>query len=144
MQEIFKDIKGFEGFYQISNKGHVKSLKRYRFNHQGNQEVKEKILKPYLCNGYYKVRLQKDGNIKRYFIHRLVANEFLNLREYNRAFQVDHIDNNRLNNNVNNLQIITQAENIKKQMLNMLNNSNKYKDNKITAIIKSYEGANNG
>lgn len=144
MQEIFKDIKGYEGFYQISNKGRVRSLNRYKYNHQGQQEVKEKILKPFICNGYYKVRLQKDGHAKKFYIHRLVASEFLDLRGYSTKYQVDHIDNNRLNNDVDNLQIITQAENIKKQMLNMLNNFDKYKDNNVKTIIKSYEGASNG
>lgn len=140
MKEIFKDIKDYEGYYQISNKGRVKSLSRYRYNHQGQQEVKEKILKPYICNGYYKVNLRKDGRTKNLYIHRLVAETFLNLRNYSAKYQVDHIDNNRLNNDVDNLQIITQAENIKKQMLNMLSNYEKYKNNNVKTIIKSYEG----
>jgi hypothetical protein len=141
--EIWKDIKGYEGFYQISNKGRVKSLSRYRNNHQGQQEVKEKILKPFISNGYYRVTLRNDGHGKKYYIHRIVASEFLNLRDYSDKYQVDHIDNNRLNNDVENLQIITQAENIKKQMLNMLNNFDKYKENNVKTIIKSYERACN-
>ncbi len=140
MQEIFKDIKGYEGYFQISNKGRVKSLERYVNNHTGVQRVKSKIIKPFICNGYYKIRLYKDGHRKNFFVHRLVANEFLGLGDYSKEYQVDHKDNNRLNNDITNLQIIPQAENVKKQMLNMLNNYSKYNSNKIKRIIKSYAG----
>ena len=141
MQEIFKDIKGYEGYFQISNRGRVKSLERYRSNNAGLQKVESKILKPFICNGYYKIRIQKNGHRKSFFIHRLVASEFLSLGDYSAEYQVDHIDNNRLNNDVNNLQIITQAQNIKKQMFNMLSNYDKYKDNNIKTIVNSYKGA---
>ena len=102
--EIWKDIKGYEGLYQISNKGRVKSL-NYR------RTGKEKILissddgKGYLC-----VKLCKNNKIKNHKIHRLVAQAFLpnpdNLPE------VNHQDTNTSNNCVENLEWCTHAYNM--------------------------------
>jgi len=107
MQEIYKDIKGFEGYYQISNLGNVKSLGAYN-------NRKEKILSPEKAksrNMYYeRVNLYKKGKTKRYLVHRLVALHFLNNPD-NRP-QVNHIDNNPMNNNVTNLEWCTGKENM--------------------------------
>ena len=68
MEEIWKDIKGYEGIYQVSNLGRVKSL----------HHNKEKILKNRLgANGYYSVALNKNGKIKYLGVHRLVAIAFV-------------------------------------------------------------------
>lgn len=106
MEEIWKDIKGFEGEYLISNYGNVKSLDRrlaYR-----NQLRKGKILTP--CpnsHGYLRVQL---GNKKRYFIHRLVAEAFIDNEESKPC--VNHIDCNPKNNYVDNLEWCTHKENM--------------------------------
>jgi len=103
--EIFKDIPGYEGIYQVSDLGRVKSLK---FN-------KEKILKPGVNNhGYYTVVLCK-GKRKTINVHQLVAMAFLNHEPcgYN-GLIVDHKDNNPLNNRLSNLQLISQRENTSK------------------------------
>ena len=103
--EEWKDIKGYEGLYKVSNKGRVKSVERKVWN-SGNQSyntIKERILKP-LNNrdGYVKVRLCKDGKCRTYLIHRLVANAFIpNPNEYK---EVNHIDENKTNNSIDNLE----------------------------------------
>ena len=108
MKEIYKNIKGYEGKYQVSNLGNVKSL---NYNRSG----KERILKPSKDGGgYYKVLLAKNGINKTSRIHQLVAIAFLNHKPDGYKIVVDHIDNNKLNNNTNNLQLISHRENLSK------------------------------
>lgn len=95
--EIWKPIKGFEGFYEVSNLGRVRSLE------SGRWKNRVKILKPgKLNNGYLKVTLFKDGKPKTFLVHRLVAEHFipnpLNLP------QVNHKDENKENNCFENLE----------------------------------------
>ena len=108
MQEIYKDVKGFEGYYQVSNLGNVKSLGAYN-------NRKEKLLAQENAKSkktYYKrVKLRKKGDTTRYLVHRLVALHFLANPE-NKP-QVNHTDNNTSNNCVSNLEWCTGAENMK-------------------------------
>ena len=107
MQEIFKDIPGYEGLYQVSNIGNVKSI-IYK---------KERILIPRINNkGYYQILLARNGVNTTKTIHQLVAIAFLNHTTDNRKIVVDHIDNVKLNNNLNNLQVITNRENCSKDI----------------------------
>jgi hypothetical protein len=102
--EIWKDIEGYKG-YQVSSIGRIRSLK---FN-------KEKILSPNIAtNGYYMVGLYGE-KYKTFTIHSLVAIAFLGHKPDGYKIVVDHIDNNPLNNNINNLQLISNRENISKQ-----------------------------
>ena len=104
MKERFKDIKGYDRDYQVSNLGRVKSLK---FG-------KEKILK--ICigsNGYLLVRLCKNGKTNTSYIHRLVAETFLQ-KPRGWDIVVDHINNDRLDNRLDNIQWITHRENCSK------------------------------
>ena len=105
MSEIWKDIEGYEGLYQISNLGRVK-----RLGHQcGAIYRNEHLLKPCLRDRYLSVRLSKNGKVKNCNIHRLVASAFIpNPNNYD---VVNHIDTNRMNNNVNNLEWCTQSYN---------------------------------
>ena len=98
--EIWRDIDGYEGLYQISDKGRVKSLKY----------GKERILRPGIDgSGYYFIILYNDSVSKHFKLHRLVAQTFIpNL--YNKP-QVNHLDENKLNNSVNNLEWATAKEN---------------------------------
>ena len=100
--EIWKSIPGFEGIYEVSNLGSIKSLK---FN-------KEKILKTYESNGYRKIDLWLDKHKRKYYVHRLVASAFLNLDLNDEISIVNHIDGIKNNNNLNNLEIVTTAENV--------------------------------
>lgn len=95
-EEIWKDIEGYEGLYQISNLGNVKSLNYGRTK-------KEKILKAQLTvDKYYKVVLCKNRNKKQLYIHRLVAKSFL--ENPNKFPLINHKDENPMNNRVENLE----------------------------------------
>lgn len=93
--EIWKNIKNYEGIYQISNLGKIKN--------------KEKILKQYVKKGYYTIGLRKNGLRKFYQVHRLVAQAFIENKD--NLPQVNHIDENKLNNNVDNLEWCTVSYN---------------------------------
>lgn len=119
-EEIWRDVLGFEGLYQVSNLGNVKSLSRKICNHQGCYISKDKILKQTPCKsrGYPTVRIM-NGNFKKSFpVHQMVAIAFLNHIPCGHKKIVDHIDNNKLNNNVDNLQIISNRENASKDKKN--------------------------
>ena len=109
MIEEFKSVKGYEGLYEVSNLGRIKSLSRLSFT---GRKLKEKILNPPINNrGYRKLHLSKNGKTKTRQVHQLVAESFLNHIVCGHILVVNHIDFNRTNNNVNNLEIVTQREN---------------------------------
>lgn len=117
MEEVFKDIKGYEGLYQVSNRGNVKSLARYRGGNGSKYFIHERILKIKINkHGRPHVNLCKDGIIKPSIIHQLMAITFLGHERCGHKLVVDHIDNNPLNNNLENLQIVTSRINITKDM----------------------------
>ena len=101
LNEIWKPIKGYEGLYEVSNWGRVKSLK---FG-------KERILKPSIRHGYYFVGLSKNGIVKTYQVHRLVAEAFID--NPNNYKEVNHKDENKLNNSVENLEWCDRLYNVR-------------------------------
>lgn len=109
--EIWKDIKGYKGYYQISNLGKVKSMDRYaKVCGGGLRAVKGKILKPQIMtNGYLYYGLNRDGKVKNHSAHRLVAVHFI--PNPNNKPEVNHIDENIKNNTVRNLEWVTSKEN---------------------------------
>lgn len=112
MEEIWKDIKDYEGFYQVSNKGNIRSLQFNKHRHYFKKEYRDKLLYPKKNNmGYYFVNLyRRDGNgYKRYLVHRLVASAFIE-NPGNKPF-VDHINTNPTDNRVENLRWVTAKEN---------------------------------
>ena len=111
--EIWKDVENYEGLYQVSNLGRVRSLERdiYCQNGTFHQHLKEKMLVPVLDRyGYQFVGLYKNGKRKKITVHRLVAEAFLPNLE-NKP-QVNHKDENPLNNCVDNLEWCTSVYNI--------------------------------
>ena len=95
-KEYWKPVLGYEGLYEVSNWGRVKSM---NYNHSG----KEKILKPCTYNhGYLYVNLCKNGKVKKFLVHRLVAEAFI--PNPNNLPQVNHKDECKTNNNVENLE----------------------------------------
>lgn len=107
MQEIWKDVPGYEGIYRVSNIGRVKSLRMYAGHYY---KYREKILKPKISrHGYEKVTLRKNGNSRDFFIHRLVGECFLD--KPNGKCEINHKDTNRKNNVFTNLEWVTHKEN---------------------------------
>lgn len=105
-KEIFKVIPNFNGLYEVSNYGNVKSYKR-----DTNGTLLKKCIS---SNGYYCVNLYYFGKRVNSLVHHLVAITFLNHTVNGYDLVIDHIDNNKLNNNLYNLQLITQKENCNK------------------------------
>ena len=115
--EIYKDIPGYEGFYQASNKGNIKSLgRKVKVSHGGLRIKHERILVQMKHSRYLCVNLSKYGAIKMYLTHQLVAMAFLDHKPDKYNIVVDHIDDNGNNNNVENLQLISHRDNIVKGM----------------------------
>ena len=116
--EEFRDIPGYEGMYQVSNEGRVKSLSRVRSNGSGTYVTKERILKQNLVKGYSLITLCKEGKTKSFRVHKLVVIVFLGHTPYGHKEVVDHINNISTDNRVENLQIISQRENTSKDKKN--------------------------
>lgn len=106
MEEIWKDIENYEGLYQVSNLGNVKSFPR-------NGTIKqERILKQTIDNnGYLIVGLHKNNKAKKVCVHWLVANAFIPKEKEHKV--INHIDGNKLNNKLFNLERCTQSHNVK-------------------------------
>lgn len=99
--EIWKDIEGYEGLYQISNFGRIKFLYNYR--------GRNNILVPRIKRGYYQIGLRKNVKRKWFAVHRLVAKAFID--NPNNYPVINHIDEDKLNNNVDNLEWCTYKYN---------------------------------
>ncbi len=119
MKEIYKDVLNYEGFYQVSNLGNVKSLSRKAKSSYGRfRPIQERIRKTLVdTNGYLRVSLSKEGNLKNKKVHRLVAETFLK-DAHKKGLVVDHIDNVKTNNREDNLQWITHRKNSSKDKKN--------------------------
>jgi len=120
MIEEWKDLPGFNNKYQVSNLGNVRTVDRVCNIHNGGSYKREgKLLKPTINNcGYYHVNLwsnekNKGQNLR---VHILVAMAFLNHEPCGMKVVVDHIDSNKLNNRVDNLQLTTQRINSSKSL----------------------------
>lgn len=109
-KEIWKDIPNYEGYYQISSFGRVKSLERVIItNTKKKQVVKECIRKNVLIKGYCRVVFLNKQKRQNMPVHRLVAISFIE-NSLNKKY-VNHIDGNKQNNNVSNLEWVTASEN---------------------------------
>lgn len=126
MKEVWKNIFGYEGLYQVSNLGRVKSFVLY---HGTN----ERILKPYHNkDGYLEIGLTKDNKRTHFLIHRLVALHFIPNDDLFKT-EINHKDENKENNNVNNLEWCNRTYNVnygsrlEKCSKAMINHPNKIK-----------------
>ena len=103
--EIYKDVEGYEGLYQVSNLGNVKSL-----GNDKTRKEKIRILTKNKKNGYLFLILSKEGKHKRYYIHRLVAQAFID--NPNNLPEVNHKDEDKTNNHVTNLEFCDRKYNV--------------------------------
>ena len=115
-EEIWKDIEDYEGYYQVSNRGRVKSLERIMpspITKSGFQTLKTKILKPSLnLKGYQIVFLNKDGKKKTVLVHRLVAFAFCDgYMDTDPPMEVNHKNGKHTDNDASNLEWVTPKEN---------------------------------
>src|SRR3990167_10043165 len=97
-EEIFRSVPSYEGLYEVSNKGNIKSVKR------------NIIMKPYVRNGYKSLNLSREGVEKSHSIHRLVAQVFIENQDSSKTV-VNHKDGDKSNNDVSNLEWSTHLEN---------------------------------
>ena len=113
MEEIWKDVEGYEGFYQVSNLGRVRSIDHKVKTKGGTTRLSPgRILAQKLTkNGRYQVNLSKDNENHWTSVHRLVAKAFC--PGWNKEFVVNHKDENPLNNHADNLEWCTQSYNCK-------------------------------
>lgn len=107
--EIWKDIRGYENIYVVSNLGRVASLNRIQTDKNGREvRYKGKILIPHPnSSGYLRVQLKREGVMKAHFVHRLVAIHFVDNPSPQCFSIVNHLDSNHLNNRADNLEWTT-------------------------------------
>lgn len=135
MQEEWRQIKDWEGIYEVSNLGNVKRVCKASGTKTG-------FIKPWISTTkYYVVSLTKNNTKKKYKVHRLVAQAFL-MNQENKG-DVNHIDNNRLNNNLSNLEWCTRKENMQhasrcgRMTKGEQQHNSKLKEHQVIEIIKS-------
>lgn len=106
-KEIWKDIPNYEGYYKISSSSRIKRLARIANSGFFNEEM---IISEHICKGYYRVVLSKDSVRKKHLVHRLVLSSFNPTSD--KTLEVNHIDENKLNNNLSNLEWVTKRQNL--------------------------------
>lgn len=110
MKEIWKDVINFETYYQVSNKGRVRSLDKNLTRCNGTEYFRKGIIrKQYIAdNGYHKVNLRKNGKVYIFLVHRLLMEAFHGVSE----LHVNHINGNKSDNTIDNLEFVTHLENM--------------------------------
>ena len=104
--EIWKDVVGYEGLYKVSNKGNVYSVER---RSAIGRKCGGRILKPINARGYLRLMLCENGMRKQHYVHRLVAQTFI--PNHNNHLEINHKDENKKNNCVENLEWCTREHN---------------------------------
>lgn len=119
MKEVWKDIPTYEGYYQVSNIGNVRSLDRVLNRKNGSKVLvkSQPIKKAIGKHGYYRVKLNKNGIQKHPRVHQLVATSFLGHVINGQTLVINHINFLRHDNRVENLEIVTMRENGNKKHL---------------------------
>ena len=135
--EQWKTVTNYEGLYEVSNLGNVRTVPREYYNSIGRlHKVEQKVIKGFLQvkskTNYVRIALWKDGKSKKFFIHRLVMNAF-NPTD-NDELEVNHIDYNGENNKLTNLEWVTKSENEKHSRLSGRNSTKSSEAGKQSAI----------
>jgi len=113
----WKPIKGYEGLYEISDIGLVRSLDRkVRYRESRTKKIKGQLLKPSLPKGYPQVSLYKNNLGNSRSVHTLVWDHFGNRPRNGHKLLVDHIDKNKANPEIANLRLLTNKQNISRQI----------------------------
>jgi hypothetical protein len=136
--EIWKDIPGYEDYYQVSNWGNVKSPKRMIVRKKRVCQLTRSVfLKPFRGKTapYFQVQLCKNGIEHKFLIHRLAAQAFL--PDWDSRLEVNHIDGNKHNNRSENLHMCTRQENIDHSIANHLKRD--YGENHVHARFTNAE-----
>lgn len=139
--EIWREVKGYVGIYQVSNTGIVKSLDRVVFHSKfGKKFCPGKTLsqKKNIQTGYLEVNLHKDNKPKTTTVHTIVFHSFNDLCKKEK-YHIDHIDNNKENNFLENLRYIPRSENLKKSR-SLYNGYWKNFSKEEIEFIRSYTG----
>lgn len=117
--EVWKDVAGYEGLYQVSDMGRVKSMPHVvRRKSKWDEGLfiehvsKECIMSPDVARGYERVRLFKGGKVKRFLVHRLVAEAFIPNNDKSKTI-INHLDGNKRNNTVGNLEWCDNSRNVR-------------------------------
>ena len=115
-KEVWKPIPGYEGLYEVSSYGRVKSIATQKTYLDGFRSTPQRIMKPHVINGGYLQLMLTHSHIRKaHLVHRLVAESFI---ENPQKFpQVNHIDGDKLNNRVENLEWCTAKENMAHSVL---------------------------
>lgn len=130
--EIWKDIEGYNGYYQVSNKGNVRAM---YFKNNKVFKKQERLLKSVTNkNNRVYISLYKDGKRKNIQIHRLVAIAFI--PNPDQLPEVNHIDGNPSNNNANNLEWCTKKYNMQHAYDNNLNHFKEYNDSNKKSVVR--------
>jgi hypothetical protein len=141
MKQIWLPIPGFEGLYEASDKGIIRSVERKVVRFNGWKEFewtyKSKELKPKVSNwGYEQVSLYSKGNRTQIYVHIAVALTFIG--EKPEGYEVNHVDGNKLNNHLSNLEIVTKSENNKHAYAIGLKKANTTRKWKLTKENAAY------
>lgn len=133
MKTIWKTVGDYEGIYEVSNTGEVRSLTREITRKNGSKQVyKGKTIVQSKHNlGYRFVGLYKNGTCKKHYVHRLVLAAFSGLDE---GMQVNHIDGNKSNNNLSNLEQCTASDNIKHSFKNGMSVAKRGEEKKLSKL----------
>ena len=137
MEEIWKDIEGYEGLYQVSNLGRVRSLTRNRRGrNNAPNPIQGRILKQHTCFGYCYISLCKNRKYKGFRVHRLVAHAFI--PNPDNLPQVNHKDENKTNNCVDNLEWCTQEYNQNYGTINIRKSQKQLNDKNKSKVVLQY------